>query len=367
MSRSRWRSVSVLMLAACLSIGAAACGSSGSSDQVVSGSGISAALVKAAQKEGSLTMYQATSLDTTREWAQAFTQKYGIKVVMKNAPAGNLVAEYEQEAGVHKNIADLLLLTDQVAMGKLQSKDLLAKYVPSNDADYPAAIKSAGYYYPMYTTTDAIAYNTKTLTGSNLQLLLTQGLAALANPVFQGKVAWIGPNGSPSIDALNYQVAEGSLKSELGWGFLQKLAQNKPKVYTAEPPMLSALESGEYEVAYTLSESQLVPAINQGAPLRWLYPSTAVENTNGLGIAVGAPHPNAARLFMEWATSPVAAASYSKITGAVAANTKATDERSVVKDSWYKPPAATWSNWGTDQAFLSDEQSFTSQWNKLFG
>jgi ABC-type Fe3+ transport system substrate-binding protein len=355
------------MLAACLSAVAAGCGSGGSSDQVVSGSGVTSALVKAAQKEGTLTMYQATSLATTQKWVAGFTQKYGIKVVLKNAPAGNLVAEYEQEAGVHKNIADLLLLTDQVAMGQLQSKNLLAKYVPSNDADYPAAIKSTGYYYPMYTTTDAIAYNTKTLTGPNLQLLLSQGLAALANPAFQGKIAWIGPNGSPSIDAVNYQIAEGSEKSALGWNFLQKLAANKPKVYTAEPPMLSALESGEYEVAYTLSESQLVPALNQGAPLRWLYPSTAVENTNGLGIAVSAPHPNAARLFMEWATSPAASASYSKITGAASPNTKATDERTVIKDAWYKAPASTWSDWGSDKAFLSDDPSFTSQWNKLFG
>jgi ABC-type Fe3+ transport system substrate-binding protein len=354
------------MLAAGLVAATAAC-SSGSTDQVVSGSGISNALVKAAQKEGTLTMYQATSLDTTREWAQGFTQKYGIKVVLKNAPAGNLVAEYEQEAGVHKDIADLLLLTDQTAMGTLQQKNLLAKYVPSTDADYPAAIKSSGYYYPMYTTTDAIAYNTKTLTGSNLSLLLTQGLSALTNPVFKGKIAWIGPNGSPSIDALNYMVSQGPLESQLGWSFFQKLAANSPKVYTAEPPMLSALESGEYEVAYALSESQLGPAIKEGAPLRWLYPSTALENTNGLGIAVGAPHPNAARLFMEWATSPDASSSYSKITGTVAANGKAKDERSIVTESWYKPPTATWSTWGSDKGFLSGDQAFTDKWNKLFG
>jgi iron(III) transport system substrate-binding protein len=368
MSRRQWRSVFALVMAASLSVLAAGCTSSttAASDQIVSGSGITDALIKAAQKEGTLTLYHATGLDTTRQWVQGFTKKYGIKVVQKNAPAGSLSAEFEQEAGVHRNIADLLLLTDQVSMANLQQKNLLTKYVPADDGDYDASVKSSGYYYPMYSTLDGIAYNTKTLTGDNLNLLLSEGLGALADPRFKGKIAWVGPTGSPSVDAWSYMIAEGPLKDQYGWSFLQKLAANNPKMYTATPPMLSALEAGEYEIAYAISDSQTVPAFTKGAPIRWVYPSTALENTNGLGIAAGAPHPNAARLFMEWATTPEASASYSQITGAPAANPKAKDERAIAQQSWYKAPANTWIDWGTDKTFLANEKSFTDQWNSLF-
>ncbi|MBI4267590.1 MAG: extracellular solute-binding protein, partial [Chloroflexi bacterium] len=70
---------------------------------------------------------------------------------------------------------------------------------------------------------------------------------------------------------------------------------------------------GEYKMALPASDSAVAPIIAEGAPLKFLPMDEGdVGQGESLIVLKDAPHPNAAKLFADWALSPEGQEAYAK-------------------------------------------------------
>jgi iron(III) transport system substrate-binding protein len=94
------------------------------------------------------------------------------------------------------------------------------------------------------------------------------------------------------------------LKKVHGWAFFEKLAENNPRIGRSAVDPMTLINAGECLVGVG-SANGVYASIDKGNPLGVVHPSDGlVLCVTPSAIPARAPHPNAARLFMEWLLSP---------------------------------------------------------------
>jgi iron(III) transport system substrate-binding protein len=353
--------VGVVTLAA-----ATACGGSGSAEPVVSaGGGISPQLVEAAKSEGTLTLYHSPTEDSIRKWAEGFTKEYGIKVEQLRAGSNELFERFSTEFRAGQEIADVLLKSDPQDFVTAKNEEMLANYTPENDKSYDPKVAVSGYYYPGYSLTYAFAYNPAKLNPEELKMVEETGAKAFSDPRFKGRIAVNNANVAETTTA-TYYIMANRLGSEYGWPWLEGVAANQPKIYDSSNPMADRLVAGEFALAFPFPDTAIAPLVEAGAPIRWFYPEESPVSTNFIAISAKAAHPNAARLFMEWATSAEANSQLANVTQGSPNHSEAKDTRTITQQTWYKPPAKIWSDWPTDATFAADKEAFLKRVGDVF-
>src|SRR3546814_12656222 len=102
--------------------------------------------------------------------------------------------------------------------------------------------------------------------------------------------------------------------------------------------MQARLVQGEIDVAVSANSGSVAGYVAKGAPIHFTYPDGAASTSPfGIGVMAGATHPNAARLFVEWATSADAQSKLSKIVNTSPANKNAENLAEIESLPWFKP------------------------------
>lgn len=360
-------------IALCTTLAAAltACGSPTSDSGGPSGSTASVApsgdldaLIAAAKKEGEVTFYTGLAQPDAEAWTRDFTDKYGIKVNILRDSSGPLFQRWVTEANAGQNMVDSFLGSDPAAFREADERGLLADYTVTDDKAFDPAFKIAGKSYPVVFQVQPLSWNTSKVTPEEQQQLLTEGVKALADPRWNGRIAAVVPQGTAIIRAEYARLVD-----EYGWELLEGIAANKPTLYDSAVPLTDRLVAGEQDVAVFVTSSLTGAQIVKGAPLRFAWDNKQVVGWFGVVAAEHAPHPNAARLFLEWGTSKDAVASLAAIRQTVGGRTDAENTAEITKQEWYKPldPSAYLSDWATDPKFDSDADQFNSRWSEVFG
>ncbi len=133
----------------------------------------------------------------------------------------------------------------------------------------------------------------------------------LLNPKWKGKLGL-----TPDVKVW-YTLA----LDERGWGiektenFLKKLKQQEVIWASGHAAGLSLMMAGEFPVMSEHYLRYVFDSQKKGIPADWVKVRPVVVTGSTLLLAKKAPHPNSARLFIEWLFSPNAAPIYEKITG----------------------------------------------------
>jgi iron(III) transport system substrate-binding protein len=264
-----------------------------------------AALEEAARKEGELTWYVSQINGGTAEAAgSAFTALHpGIKVNVVRITTQVAYQRVGQELKNNAVVCDVFSTTDIAQYLAMKKKGQLAKIAPPNAAGLSAAFKDFdpdGYFYPTYAGEVVIAYNTEKLkpeqAPKNWPDLLQakwKGKVAVGHPAFSGYAG-------------NWVVL---MRKLYGWDYFETLEKNDPLVTRSIIDTVTYLNSGERWVAVSPSASVL-ESVDKGNPVGIVYPTDgAILMIAPSGVLAKAPHPNAARLFMDFLLS----ADYAKI------------------------------------------------------
>ena len=249
-------------------------------------------LLSTAKKEGKIVLYTANFLDTEQAVAKRFSERFpGIQIEIVRAPTGQLITRIKTEAAANKLIADVIDISDRVQARAMI--DLFAPYAPPNAGDYPEVARTADRLWPRSGNAWTIAYNSALVTDP------PKTWADLAKPEF-GKLRLgqtvIASGGAP----FNRAMFE---RKVLGEDYWSKQAALKPSLYPSQAPMVDAMIRGEIAIA-PLVTNLAIPLAAQGAPLKWFFAPEGVPVTVfSAGITKGATHPNAAKLFLDWALS----------------------------------------------------------------
>ena len=258
-------------------------------------------LYEAAKKEGSFTWY--TSQSTTQmseEVCALFTLRYpGVKCSPVRATAQVVFQRLIQETRAKATHADVISTNNVADLLILKKEGSLVAYKPENLRYVSPAIQATGekdgYWIPTQLAPLGIIYNKNLVKPADAP----KGWKDLLDPKWKSQTAVGHPGFSGSVG-----VWVMAMHNLYGREYFEKLAENKPQIGRSVVDGMSLVISGERKV----SLAPLNTAENEarkGAPVVAVYPTDGVLLTlSASAVLKDAPHPNAARLFMEFNLGP---------------------------------------------------------------
>jgi iron(III) transport system substrate-binding protein len=260
------------------------------------------ALYAAAQKEGELTWYSGQIQAETGEAAgKAFMQRYpGIKVnvVRSTSQVAYQRLSQDMQAGVAQ--CDIFSSTDYGHYNVLKRDKALLPYRPKSADGLIAPARDPDpddMFQILYIGLYLLAYNNQKVAAADAPKSWTD----LLEPKWKGQIAVGHPGYSGAIGVMGV-----TLSRMYGWTFFDSLEKNKPQIGRSADDPVTLLNAGERTVGMAVSLSAPLLSQSRGNPVTIVYPADGTLAVySPTGIPKNAPHPNAAKLFMEFACGPL--------------------------------------------------------------
>jgi iron(III) transport system substrate-binding protein len=251
-------------------------------------------LIDGAKKEGALVWYMSASIEDAKAILLAFNKKYPfLKTDFFRAGSARLFNRIMNEARAGKVLFDLVAVRG-LETHQLVKAGLLQPYVSPESAAYPAGFKDLkGYWVDYFDSYNVIGYNTQLVARDQAP----KSWEDLLDPKWKGKIA---------LDEENFSWY-GAMTQK--WGkektqrYMRALAKQDIQLRNGQTLIAQLMAAGEFSVAMVLAH-RIEKMKEQGAPVEWvttLDPVTA--SLHPIGIAAKAPHPNAAKLFVDFILS----------------------------------------------------------------
>lgn len=334
-------------------------------------SSVSPELIEAAKREGSLTYYHTTAIDPTAAWTAEFTAKYGIATQNVRGPSYPLFERWLTEERVGQHIADVIQITDTVLIEQADEEGLIADYAPPSGSGIRPEMRKDGVWYTLFVNAMGIVWNSQQVSEEEEAFIREKGWESLTDPRWAGRIA----TGTPASGGSSYSYVYmflGGKRDEFGPEFMARFAELRPQVYESKAPMYDRMAAGEHAIVDQASQSDMGSLYLRGAPIRWIFPSPTPANLTVQAISKNAPHPNAARLFQEWAASAEGQAAWFKVSGVASAREDTVDPRKQAgadwyAEEWYADPTDLYIDYLRDPGYVDPAKPIIAEWNQIFG
>jgi iron(III) transport system substrate-binding protein len=258
------------------------------------GADVSPSVLAAAKREGLVVWYSSLDTKTFAAIVQRFEQSHpGITVqtlqLSSNLIPARIITE-QRGGGYYADVAN----GDIVPMSQLAAAGALQPYRPSDADKYEkGAVAADGLWTSLYFDTTVIAWNPKKLAADHLQP--PTSLADLAKPEWSGKIG---------LDSTAYNWFQGLLETNPdAVDFVKKLMANKPLITQGHTNTVTQLEAGEFDVTPTAYGYLADKDHRAGQPIAFLNPRPLFVGLGPVALVKNAPHPNAARVLLDWLLS----------------------------------------------------------------
>src|ERR1700692_4091945 len=256
-------------------------------------------LVEAAQKEGEVVLYTTLIVEQiVRPMIKAFRSRIaGIDVKFVRTDSAQQVVKLINEGRAGRVQADIWHLSDELA--PLLQENLVAPLDLPNAHGLPAALfDPKGNWVGTNLSTRSLAYNTQLVPADQAPRTHKD----LLDPRWKGQFVW-----HPNSIAGGYGFIGAVLKSmgeENGTRYLHELGkQGIIPLPIAARAVLDRVIAGEYPIGLEMNSSHVVISAALGAPVRFVPLDPVTMTLQIAGISRGAPHPNAAKLFLDFIIS----------------------------------------------------------------
>ncbi len=258
------------------------------------------AILAAAQREGTVTWYSGLIVNqVVRPLVAGFEAKYpGIKVQAGRVPSGEAALKVINEARAGRPVADMF---DGTAVThRLAAAGVIERYKPEAAQGFPDRSRDPnGDWTALNTYIMTPAINTEMVTAAEAPKTLQD----LLDPKWRGRIAWTNDPTTTGAPGFIGSVLT-SMGQQAGMAYLKQLAQQRiVNVPGSQRVVLDQVIGGQYPLALMTFNYHSVISANDGAPVRWLPVEPAVEVPNPVGLIRNAPHPNAAKLLIEYVLS----------------------------------------------------------------
>lgn len=260
-----------------------------------------AALVEAAGKEGSVTIY-ACDPPQTPLYVERFKQLYPrIQVHTYVAGCWQIYNRHTSERQAKRQAADVFFATEDV-MSRMSSEHSIEAYRSPELVHFaPAAAPPGKDYLVVKTLIYGMASNrefTKGIAVPNDWLDYLEPPAA-----WRDRISYYDPRTSSaafSLLAALYQNFGSQKTSAIYKGLVSVQAALAPTT----PAGMSKLLSGEQPIMFYIMNNHFGSIASKGAPVDFRIPRSGTSALNfGIGATQAAPHPSAARLFVDFMLS----------------------------------------------------------------
>ncbi len=254
-----------------------------------------AKLVEAAKKEGRLSIYDSAVIEDLENRAKAFKKAYPfMEFDLYRGDSGDLTEKAITEAKAGRNQVDVIRASAG-GMVPLVDRGLTMKYKSPSAIDMPkdSYDPEGAWYYPEHML-HVIAYNTKLISPAEAP----KSYEDLADPRFQGKLAI-------EAECTEWFTQMKSIMGEAKFlDLARRIAANKPRPIKGHGTLARLVVTGETPVAVMIYQHRAQMDKESKAPVDWVFGSKPVTTSPVMLLLMkDAPHPNAAKLYLDWCLS----------------------------------------------------------------
>jgi len=250
-------------------------------------------LIEGAKKEGEVIVYGTMSLADANQLNAKFREKYPfLDVKLNRLGSGKFVPRVVAELRANKHLADILQ-TNSLGLHFLKKEGFLGHHLSTEDRFFPKQFKEQGYWTTTNMNVHVVAFNTKLVAREKLPRTFDD----LLNPVWKGKMVL---DASEQWSALMFQI----MGKDKGVKYMRELAKQNILLRRESNAMRAQLiAAGEAPMDIDSTLGPVADLKKRGAPIDWITLGPVPVVTSAHALAVRGPHPNAARLYLDFILS----------------------------------------------------------------
>jgi iron(III) transport system substrate-binding protein len=246
-----------------------------------------------AEAEGKLMFYATFNAADSKTLVDGFKQLYPkIDAVFYRSTDSALMERILTESRAGQNLWDVVVTTSFYGHN-LKKRGLLASYDSPERKFYRDGYKDPqATWTSSYTNYAAFGYNSRAVAKSGVP----KSYDDLLKPEWKGQIG---------MDSRAYEWFGTMLKAmgeEKGLAYMRELAK-QTQLRAGRTLLAQLVAAGEFAGALTAYSQTFEVLKPSGAPVDWVYLNPVFANIHPTGIAGKAPHPNAARLFLDFVLS----------------------------------------------------------------
>jgi iron(III) transport system substrate-binding protein len=246
-------------------------------------------VVAAAKKEGALVIYNGTNFPIVRKIAEKFQAKYGITAQVLDGRASEINERVRTEQTAGRHIGDIAF-GGMTSLSVDEGEGYLQPHGPlPNSANVAPPLTDDGTITPACIGNFAILVNSTVVKPGEIK-----SWKDLIDPKWKGKILSDDPRAAGAGEGW-FEVTY----NHFGRGYHEKMAAQQPVFSRVFAESERRVARGEYPIYLPFNISDTVKL--KGLPLRPIIPAEGVPYIAFEGATLkGAPHPNAARVFLNY-------------------------------------------------------------------
>jgi iron(III) transport system substrate-binding protein len=288
------------------------------------------ALVAAAKKEGKVVVKGPPTAAVRTDVAAAFKQRFGIDMDYAGGQSGDAVTQLATERKSGQYSTDAILAGADTMYGQIYGQKMLDPMPPA--LDLPDARDASkwpdGKLWFMDPDSQYVLRLNNGVTNSlqiNTDIIKPGSITSwkdLLKPEYAGKIASF----DPSVSGAGLSDASYLIK-QLGFDYVKQLFVGQKVAFSRDHRELADwLARGKYPIVISLREVEFHKLQQDKFPVAYILdPSDANGYVSAgfglLGLMNSAPHPNAAKVFVNWLASKDGMDVWSRAEGIVPART----------------------------------------------
>jgi iron(III) transport system substrate-binding protein len=249
----------------------------------------------AARQQGEVVWYTAMNTPDAEPLRKAFQSRYPfLQLTILRQPGEKIRTRILTESRAGRHLWDVVSF-NHLDMDALDQEGLLAAYVsPETRTGFPpGAVDPRGHWAAIYVRQYVIGYNVREVAAADAP----KSWRDLLEPRWKDKFAmdedeteWFGA-------MLDY------LGRERGMEFMRALARQNPQLRRGHSLLSKLLVAGDFPLAL-VHAAEMEEAKRTGAPVDWVRTlDPIITSPSQVAVDAKAPHPDAARLFVDFLLS----------------------------------------------------------------
>lgn len=251
------------------------------------------AVLDAAKREAEVVYYASMNLSEANAVISEFEKRYPfMKVKLNRTGSEKLLTKVMTEYRAKKLPADVIQ-TVEFSMHLFNRGGVLAQYIPRANAQYSSEFKEEGFWTTVYYNPYVVGYNTKLVARQTVP----RRYEDLLDPQWKGKLMIEGTKADWFAGMLQIMGQERGLR------YMRDLATQQPSLREGHELLAQLVSAGEGLMDVNIPIASVERMKERGAPIDWTAVGPAPAIMVGIGVSSQAAHPNAAKLFVDFALS----------------------------------------------------------------
>ena len=250
-------------------------------------------LIEGAKREGECVFYASMNLSEANIMIAEFEKRFPfIKVKLNRTGSEKLLAKVLTEARTKKLTADVIQ-TVEFSMYIFKRAGVLARHIPQPNSLYAQDFKEEGFWTTVYYNPYVVGFNTKLVPPR----MVPKTYEDLLDARWKGKMMMEGTKADWFAGMLQI------MGHEPGLSYMRRLAAQQPIPREGHELLAQLVAAGEAALDINIPASSVDRFKEKGAPIDWVATGPAPAIMVGIGLSSQPAHPNAAKLFIDFALS----------------------------------------------------------------